>query len=293
MQDVEAYWEAIDDELARLPAREVLEPMPARSRDHFTMYTVRLTSVGPYRIFGYLSVPTGPGPFPGLLETPRYGSVNNVPDYNDRLRYVVLTLMHRGQRLADQPFAATYPGLLTLGIEDTATYVYRGILADCLRGAELLLGRPEVDLERVAVTGDDLALVTAARRTGFAAVRLTGQLFYRAMEARTRTSAYPLEEINDYLRAHPGAEDAVRHTLAFFDPRQHAPLVRAATLLTVDDDGGVGGMPWLRPLCDALGGPVEPYRLTHEGGTDSDRLDVWLADRLKVEPMARFRKVLA
>src|SRR5215208_7800336 len=125
--DFAAYWDALDVELEGIPAAADLEPMPLRSGDQYTCYGLKLTSVGPYRIFGYYSVPTGDGPFPGLLLTPRYGSVNHVPDYNDRRRYAVLQIMHRGQRLADQPLAAAYPGLLTLGIDDPATYVYRGI----------------------------------------------------------------------------------------------------------------------------------------------------------------------
>jgi cephalosporin-C deacetylase len=282
----EGYWEALDQELATLPARAVFEPLPVRSSDRYTAYTVRMTSTGPYRIFGYLSVPNGAGPHPALLETPRYGSVNHVPDHTDRLRYVVLTVMHRGQRLADQPFSASYPGLLTLGIEDPATYVYRGIVADCLRAAEVLLDRPEVDRERVAVSGDDLALITAARRPRFAAVRFTIPLFYRVMELRLHTTAYPLEEINDHLRAFPDAEPDVARTLALFDPVRHAPAVRAATLIS-------GAGEWTRPLEEALGGSVERYELTHEGGTDHDWVDAWLARRLGVEPMSRFRRVPA
>jgi len=181
-QEFETYWDAVDAELAELPARPVLERIPRRCTAYFTGYEVRLTSVGPYRIFGYLSVPTGEGPFPALLATPRYGSVNNPPHHNDRLRYVTLTIAHRGQRTADSPYAAAYPGLLTDGIADAAGYVYRGIVADCLRAAEYLSGLPEVDTSRVAVVGDDLALLTAARRPVFAALQLTGALLYRAGE---------------------------------------------------------------------------------------------------------------
>src|SRR5690606_32518206 len=101
--------------------------------------------------------------------------------YTDRLRYVVLTVMHRGQRLADSPYAASYPGLLTEGIADENTYVYRGIVADCLRAAEFLAELPEVDRTRIAVTGDDLAILTAARRPVFAAVNVSGVLLYRLL----------------------------------------------------------------------------------------------------------------
>lgn len=285
--DFDAYWGSLDEELGRWPAAPELAPLPLRSTDFAAVYALRLTSVGPYRIFGYYSVPRGDGPFPGLLVTPRYGSVNHLPHYDDRRRYAVLVLMHRGQRLADQPFQAAYPGLLTLGVDDPSAYIYRGIVADCLRGAEFLLGRPEVDRARAAIVGDDLALITAARRPGFAAAQIGGLMFYRMLEAAARTDGYPLEEINDYLRAFPERRASVAATLALFDPQRHAAQVRAETLLTAGDPGVVGGPEWLAPLGEALGERARRYALTHEGGTDGDWLDAWLSARMGVEPMPR------
>jgi cephalosporin-C deacetylase len=272
----DGYWAAVDDELRLLPARPVLEPVPARTTDDYAFYNVWLTSAGPYRIFGYLSVPHGQGPFPAVLATPRYGSVNQVPHHNDRLRYLVFAVMHRGQRRADTPFAAAYPGLFTRGIEAPRSYVYRGIVADCLRGAEYLLSREDVDRTRVAVAGDDeLALLTAARRPGFTALRVDGPLFYRVLETRP-------EELADYLRAHPEAEDAVGETLSYFDPVRHAHRVGATTLLAADDPS------WHEPLAGALR-DAAIYPLTHEDAADNNTLDAWLAGQLGVEPMTRFQ----
>ncbi len=231
-------------------------------------------------MFGHLSIPTGDGPFPALLQAPRYGSVNHVPHPNDRSRYVVFGLMHRGQRLADEGFSAAYPGLLTMDIDDPASYIYRGIAADCLRAAEFLMGLPEVDRTRVAVTGDDLAVLTAARRPGFSAVRVSQLLFYRAMEERLKSSHYPLEELNDHLRAGSSAE-IVDKTIAYFDPVRHAPAVSGRTLLAVDDPD------WCAPLIEALPA-AGVYKLTHLDGTDNDFLDAWLAELSGVRPMSRF-----
>ncbi len=285
--DFAAYWEAVDRELAEVPAAADVRPLPAHETLFSTGFTVRLTSIGPYRIFGYYSVPKGDGPFPGLLNTPRYGSVNNPPSWEDRQRYAVLTLMHRGQRQADEPFAATYPGLLTHGIDDPATFIYRAIVADCLRGAEFLLGRPEVDADRVGIVGDDLAIITAARRPRFAALQISSLLFHRLMEARLQSNAYPIEEVNDHFRAHPEREAASAGTLAYVDPLFHAPSVRATTLAPTGDDGAIGGRPWLASLIDAFGRETELYPLTHEGGTDRDWMDAWMAGRLGSEPRPR------
>src|SRR5437016_6164772 len=270
--DFDLYWNAVDRDLVRYPAAPTLERLALPSDEHSTVYALRLTSSGPYRIFGYLSVPPGKGPFPGLLVAPHYGSVNHLPHLDDRQRYVTLILMHRGQRLADQPFAASYPGLLTLGIDDPATYIYRGIVADCLRGAEFLQSLPSVDASRVAITGDDLALMTAARRPGFAAVQAAGLLFYRLMEARECTDAYPVEEVSDYLRTYSERREAVTQTLAYFDPVHHVARITPTTLFSIGS-GQLEGREWLQPLIDACHGPVEQYELSHEGATDHDRLD--------------------
>ncbi|HLT19101.1 MAG TPA: acetylxylan esterase [Thermomicrobiales bacterium] len=280
----DGYWENIDAELEAIPARPLIEEIPLRSNEHAILYGLRLTSIGPYRIFGYLSVPRGEGPFPALYLTPWYGSVNHIPDYNDRMRYVCLQIMHRGQRLADQPYSAAYPGLLTEGIDDPEQYAFRGIAADCLRGAEYLLSHPAVDTGRVAIQGDDLALIVAARRGGFGTVVIDDLLFYRLAEARATTSAYPIEEVNDYLRANPDDQDDVEATLALFDPLYHAASIDAHVILAVDDDE------WCDPLLDELGDRAEVYRLTHRGRTDNDELDRRLAARLGAPVMSRFAR---
>jgi cephalosporin-C deacetylase len=276
--DFDAYWDAVDQELAQYPAAPTLERLALPSDEFSTVYGLKLTSIGPYRIFGYLSIPNGTGPFPGLISMPGYGSVNHLPHLDDRQRYVTLILMHRGQRLADQPFAAAYPGLLTLGIDDPSSYIYRSIVADCLRGAEYLLSHPDVDKSRVGIAGGDLAVITAARRSGFSAVQVSGPMFHRLMEARQRTDAYPVEEVNDYLRAYPDKQAAVARTLSYLEPAYHAPKITATTLFN-----GIGK----GPLSDAVAGPAEFYEQTHEGGTDHDWTDAWMARQLGSEPKPR------
>lgn len=285
--DFTAFWNALDADLAAIDPAPALTETPLRSTDFSTSYDLKLTSIGPYRIFGYLSVPKGEGPFPAILNTPRYGSVNNPPHWDDRQRYVVLTLMHRGQRQADTPFRAEYPGLLTLGIESPETWVYRGILADIMRGCEYLLSHPCVDPARVAISGDDLGLIAASRRLGFSTLNLTMTYLYRIMDARLRTDAYPIEELNEYLAMYPTSAAAVAATLSYFDPIAHAPAFTGTTILSEQDPGALNGPEWLDPLRTALGGPVIPYRLAHEGGTDHDALDALVAEQLGVSPLPR------
>ena len=73
--DFERYWNDTLNDLARYPTAPEVELLPMRCADFATMYAVRLTSVGAYRLFGYLSVPQGEGPFPAIYFAPKYQSV--------------------------------------------------------------------------------------------------------------------------------------------------------------------------------------------------------------------------
>jgi cephalosporin-C deacetylase len=290
--DFDDYWSALDDELATYPIAAEERHVPQRDNEFSTAYEVRLTSIGPYRIFGHLTIPRGEGPFPALINMPRYGSVNNPPHWDDRQRYVCLSLMHRGQRLADQPFAAKYPGLLTLGIDDPRTYIYRSIVADCLRGLEYLVSRPQIDSSRVGIVGDDLALIAASRRRDLvSAVQVTSLMFHRIGEARLRTDVYPVEEINDELRIAPEREAGMLNTLSYFDPIHHGTIGPVLNHVVVNDNDAIGGPEWTAELLGQLGDRASTYQLTHEGGTDHDALDFWLATALGVSPLPRLWEV--
>ena len=277
------YWQETLDGLTRCPARAEIDLIPLRSTAFATLYGVRLTSVGPYRLFGYLSIPAGPGPFPAIYYTPKYQSVLEIIPQGtanlQRSRYITFSLAGRGQRNADAPYAAMFPGLLTEGIDDSASYVFRGIAADAVRGLQFLLTRREMDAARVIVVGNDLALITAALTPGATHVVTTPALFYKTAELAPQTQAYPLEEINDYLRLFPARAESVRRTLAYFDLRAFAPRVTATTLVMAGAPGTLLDGSALRPLLSALGGPVTVHDSEQSSYKDGLYAERWMAAR--------------
>jgi len=275
--DFDSYWGAVQTALAQLPVNAELTHLPLQSNEFSTVYAARITSIGPYRLFAWFSVPVGDGPFPAVYQTPGYGSVVHVPAYELRQRYVVVALRHRGQRLSDEPYAAAYPGLLTDGIDDPATYIYRGIVADCLRGLDFLRSRPEVDGARIALTGNDLALITAALRPQPSALHCAPGLLYNAAALAPQTSAYPLEELNDYTRAYPDQAGQVADTLAYFDPIHFAPAVECPTLLVTGNQKDFLSPSRLAPLTDAVGGTVTTYETAHSSYRDGVQQAEWLS----------------
>lgn len=279
--DLTAFWDEIDAELSAIDANPEATEVPLYSTGFSTTYSVKLTSIGPYRISAFISVPHGDGPFPALFLAPGYASVVTPPPYQDRQRYVVMSLRYRGTRGSDWPYAAKFPGMLTDGIDDPRTWIMRGVIADALRGFEYLVSRPEVDPARVAINGGDSGLFVAARRPGVLAEAVGASFYYRMNESYAATEAYPLEEINDYVRMFTAKLEAVTRTLSYFDPQFLAADISASVLLAYDN-------PELwEPLATALGGNVEHYAATHEGQTDRDAVEGWLADHLGAERLPR------
>jgi cephalosporin-C deacetylase len=280
------YWRQLDNELATNDAAASLDALPTHSSRHCSVYGVSLTSLGATRVFAYFSVPAGADQSPAVMLAPPYGSVVPVPDLYMRKTYAVLALAHRGQRKADAKGAAEYPGLLTEGISDVQTFAFRGIVADCIRAAEFLAGRPEVDPRRLAVVGNDLAFLTAARRPIFKAVQINDLILYRAMECRLLTADYPLEELNDYIRAHPQQARDVGRTLSMFDPVHHADGIDAPTQLA---SASPSHEEFLRPLANKLARP-QLFRRTFQERIDGDQRDDWLAGQLDAVPARSFQR---
>jgi cephalosporin-C deacetylase len=281
--DLDEYWQRVEAELAALPAAAEEEALPLRSTDDADCYTVRLTSTGPYRLFAYLSVPHGDGPFPALYQVPRLMSVVEVLQQGwpqaRRSRYVTFSLAFRGQRNADQPYAAAFPGLLTDGIEEPEGYIFRGIVADVLRGLEYLVSRPEVDPMRVAAVGaNDLALLLAALRPQVTHLVSSVGPFYNVRAAASRGD-YP-EEIDDYLRTYPDRAEPVLRTLDYFDPRHQAMRIKAACLLWSGPEGSTHGPEWLQPLVKAMAGSVEVQPSFQSRYRDEKLQEDWLTRQL-------------
>jgi cephalosporin-C deacetylase len=282
--DFDDYWVAVKDELASTPARPEVEKIPIRETEFATLFGVRLSSIGPYRLFGYLSVPKASGPFPAIYWPPSYSSVLQIipqgTESRIRSRFVTFSLAGRGQRNSDQPFAAMFPGLLIEGIESPDGYVFRGIVADALRGLEFLQSSEYVDTSSIVVVGNDVAMQAAALGGGASHLVCTPALFFDALALAGRSSAYPLEEYNDYLRFHPSHAEQVAHTLLHYDLRAFAPTVNAKTLIMAGPDGSAMGPAAMADLGEAIPGQADIYASQQSSFKDGLYTERWIASQL-------------
>ena len=282
--DFEDYWSAVSNELASAPASAEIERIPMRETEFATLYGVRLSSIGPYRLYGYLSIPKGSGPFPAIYWVPKYGSVLEIipqgTENGTRGRFVTFSLAGRGQRNSDQPFAAMFPGLLTEGIASKDTYVFRGIVADAIRGLEFVSAVAEVDSNSVVAIGNDVAMQAVALVGKASHVVSTPALFFDSLALAAGTESYPLEEINDYLRLHPSLREQVTETLSYFDLRNFAPMVNAGALVMAGPAGSVLGPEALGDLASSIPGGAYVYASQQSSYKDGLHQEQWVASQL-------------
>ena len=288
--DFKEFWSEVGGELSGIPAAPEVEPIPMRTTDFADMYGVSITSVGPYRLFGYLSIPkgaksaNGERTFPAIYYVPKNGSVlETIPQGTSvfvRERYVTFSIACRGMRNSDRPYAAMYPGQLTDGLERLQSYVYRGIAADTIRGLDFLVSRPEVDKTKIVAWGNDIALLAAALHSGATHVVSTPSYLFDTLEMASMTSSYPLEEFNDYLRLHPERSDDVSAILGYFNLRWHAPAITAETLLMAEHKSGLYSPDALADLANGITGEVTVYESERSSFKDGLFAERWLTEKV-------------
>ncbi|MSQ09132.1 MAG: hypothetical protein EXR44_07575 [Dehalococcoidia bacterium] len=274
----ESYWKLVDDESAAISkGKAELEEIKIRSNESSTVYACRFAGVGGYPLFAYYSVPKGKGPFPGLLETPGYGSVRGVPGVERRAKYAVMAVCHRGQRLSDSGYKSAYPGLMTEGLPDAGSFRWRDIVADSLRSFDVMLARPEVDRARIGIAGNDVAAICAALRPQTKVLLFNGQFLFRDTPRRLDAiSDYPLQEFNDFKRTHPSQWPKASETLQLYDPVSFAPKIKAETLIAcLKSDVAPSA-----PFASAIKGKCETRVNSGYGYLDHESQEHWLQDRL-------------
>ena len=230
-------WQRLEADLSKTPLDTEVKRSPFYSESEWDISEVRYNSAGGFRLFAWMSVPSGDGPFPAVVFMPDYGSAVEFPYTPLRQEAIVINASHRGQRHNDSQFQAAYPGLLTQGIERLDSYVLLDICADALRAVDLVLEMPRVDSQRIVVAGDrlgaTLAIVAGVFRPQIKAVSIEAPLMIGSPNALDLAGSYPMDEIKDYLRTYPEQRESVLATIRTFDPLEMASSVSCPVLLGV------------------------------------------------------------
>lgn len=236
--DFDQFWKDNLRQAAAIPLNPSVEPVPLRSTDEVEVFEVKYDSLDHVRIACWYCLPRERrGKLPAVIHVPGYVSEPMMPKATARKGYAAISVAPRGKLRSNGQFNPGYPGLLTHNLTDRNSYSYRGFYVDACRAVDFLLGQPEVDPERIAVTGSSqggaLTIVTSALRHEIACAAAGAPYLCGFMDAARLTHSYPYQEINDYLRLYPEREEQVRQTLNYFDGVNFAPRIQCPIIVNI------------------------------------------------------------
>ena len=244
--DLDSFWGQTLAEARAHDLRPRFEPAPNELRLIET-FDVEYAGFGGSTVKGWLHLPAhADGPLPAVVQYQGYGGGRGLA--HEEILFAVAGFAHfvmdtRGQGSAwsagDTPDPGTtgdpaYPGFMTRGILDPATYYYRRVYTDAVRAVEAVRSHPAVDGRRIAVTGGSqgggITLAVAGLMGDVSAVAPDVPFLCDLRRATTLVDSEPYAEVVRYLRVHRDQVERALTTLGYFD---------AATL------GGRAGAPAL------------------------------------------------
>jgi len=232
LSNYDAYWHGIREEVAatdkdwdRQPRADHVEAHGVRWRCEW----IRFSSVGDQLIWGWYCTPEDhPSSRTGVLWLPGYSYGTSPPDHNSLIPGAVVMGINVHGNSPDAPYInpTGVNDYATDGIDDPMRYIYRRIVAHCLRALVVLATQPEVDGNRLVTSGMSqgatLALIVAAQepdvRICFADMPFLSDI-YNTLQSRSG-GAY--RALSEYVARNPDS-DALE-TLELFDPNITAPV---------------------------------------------------------------------
>ena len=283
--DFDVFWQGVRGELESIPVEWERLPGAGRETAAHTVDWVRFSSLDDTLIYGWLAVPKSAPPAGnrGYVWLPGY-SLGNPPPGPEALYPETVTFGLNLHGLPpDTPYthpSANGADYITEGIDSPHTYIYRRIVAHCLRALQVLAAQPEVSRERLMIggmsQGGGLALVAAALTPAvrlcladmpwLCALSIALSLLDRERYRRLGTR-YPDARglIADFADAHPARAAQIYQTYAYFDPLSHAAQIRCPTQLSAGGRDPSCKPPTIHAVYNALTCPKEKLDLPQTG----------------------------
>lgn len=160
--DFEEFWEKSLKQLSNTPPGYELTPYDYPVRG-VKVYSISYGGFENANIDGWLAIPEGSGPHPGLVMFHGYnwaydGNLHETVNWALK-GYASMQMLVRGQqgKSVDNVISSAgfTVGWMTKGILSPDEYYYRAVYLDAVRAVEVLASIPQVDKSRVGVMGAD------------------------------------------------------------------------------------------------------------------------------------------
>jgi len=240
--DFDQYWARAKKELAAVPANARVTRQPDRDTSTGLLYRVELDSVQDTTIVGWFLVPreayvdgdtsrTAGKKFPTILITPGYGAEQGPVD-KTKQGYITFSTNPRNHG-PSRAFWKSPVDHLVYNITDPDNYYYKLAFLDCLRAAEFVFSREEVDIKRVGAEGGSqgglLAVATAALEPRIACVAANVPAFTAIPDGTLLATKGGMLTLGTLVREDSTTSGLVRKSLSYIDGAIMASRVKCPT----------------------------------------------------------------
>lgn len=310
----DAFWTRTLEEAARAARPPRFDAVDA-GLPAIRVSDVTFTGYDGEPVRGWLRLPAAPaGPLGCVVEFLGYGRGRGLPHENltwAAAGYAHLVMDTRGQGWSAAPGATPdgggtghgpVPGFLTRGTGRLDDHYYRRLFTDAARCVEAARSHPEIDPDRIVITGfsqgGGIALAAAGLVPGLAGVMADVPFLCHIRRGAERAALPPYTEIASYLALHRERAEELFAELDHFDGLHFAPRATAPALFSVAMMDQICPPSTCIAAYHAYAGPKElavyPFN-GHEGGGEFHRARqlVWVRERLGPGPAAPGPRALA
>lgn len=278
----DAFWRDVLAETRAVPLRPTMTPRPDLAEPGVIVYDTTYFSLDGVRIHGFYARPRA------VPAGRKLAAVVLLHGYGDhaysswaarfaKRGFAAISIDERGHGSSTKQivygttrtYKPGFPGLMVDHITNPRLYSMVGIVADSDRAIDFLVSRPEVDTQRIGVTGGSMggamSVIIPALDSRVKAAAGGVPYLSDIPDSIRRAKADPFLEVTRYLERRPQDRTKVMRTLSFVDTVQFAPKVKIPVLIGVGMQDYICPPPGIFKMYRRLRGPKQMLVRRDEG----------------------------
>lgn len=238
--ELKSFWSARLSELKAVDGEFKLGDI--ENKGNIIGRDILLKGYGNVRLHGYLAEPAN---INANKKLPAVLLLHGYSDYGRpswarryaRMGFIALAIDVRGHGKSNEYYNPGFPGLMVGNITDSKKYSLVGVILDAIRGIDFLETLPEVDKNRIYVSGSSMgggsAMIVSAIDGRVRAVAAGVPFLNNIPESLKTADGGPYMEVKKYLKEHPQDKEKVWDTLKYVDVYNYAPYINKPVIIGI------------------------------------------------------------